>query len=109
MNFYNFRLAYELLEAVNEPDIVLGLQWIKINYLIKISFNLLNKILVCCGGDSLLAGISSGLNALGSKAIVYGIEPVTANTMHKSFEDGNAVKMLTAKSIATGLAPPMTG
>lgn len=49
------------------------------------------------------------MSALGSKAIVYGVEPETANTMYKSFEEGNAVKMITAKSIATGLAPPMTG
>lgn len=66
-------------------------------------------VLVCCGGGGLLAGISYGLSALGSNAIVYGVEPETANTMYQSFEKGKPVMFLGAKSIASGLAPPLTG
>lgn len=46
------RLAKEILKIV-EPDIVL----------------------VCCGGGSLLAGLSSGLSLSGSNSVVYGVEP----------------------------------
>ena len=103
-------MAYELLEAVSEPDIVLGDRNLYI-YSYSSSMSVIVCFflcLVCCGGGSLLAGISSGLSLLGSKALVYGVEPETANSMHKSFEEGKAVKMVTAKSIAAGLAPPMT-
>lgn len=50
-------IAKEILKCVEEPDIVL----------------------VCCGGGALLAGVSSGLSLLNSKAVVYGIEPETGN------------------------------
>ena len=65
--------------------------------------------IVCCGGGSFLSGVSSGLSLNGSKSIVYGVEPETANTMRESFEKGYPVKNPMAKSIATGLAPPMCG
>lgn len=64
-NFLNFkniqnlillskRMAKEILKDV-EPDLVL----------------------VCCGGGSLLAGLSAGFSLFGSKAIIYGVEPAT--------------------------------
>ena len=34
-------------------------------------------VLVCCGGGALLAGVSTGLSLLDSKALVYGVEPET--------------------------------
>ena len=79
-------MAYEILDKL-DPDIVV----------------------VCCGGGSLLAGISAGLSLLGSQCVVYGVEPLTANTMSASFKEGHAIKLPTAKSIASGLAPPMCG
>ena len=32
-------------------------------------------VLVCCGGGSLLAGLSTGFAFYGSKAVIYGVEP----------------------------------
>lgn len=80
-------IASEILKEVDSPDIVL----------------------VCCGGGALLAGISSGLAINGCKALVYGVEPDTASTMHQSFEKSSPAVDYTSKSIAGGLAPPLSG
>lgn len=66
-------------------------------------------VIVCCGGGGLLAGISYGLNLLNSQAKVYGVEPETANTMFESLRQNEAINNPNAKSVATGLAPPMAG
>ena len=66
-------------------------------------------VLVCCGGGSLLAGLSVGFALNNSKALIYGVEPEGANTMKLSLERDEPVPIKNAKSIATGLAPPMAG
>lgn len=48
-------MSSEILNQIDEPDIVL----------------------VCCGGGSLLAGVSAGFALNGSKTLVYGVEPET--------------------------------
>lgn len=67
----------------------------------------LDVLLVCCGGGSLLAGLAAGVALLGSKAIVYGVEPTGADKMKRSLIEGQAVRMPEAHSIATGLCPPI--
>ena len=60
-------------------------------------------VLIGCGGGGLLAAVSYGLKLLGSKAIVFGVEPESANTMFQSFQKGESVTLLNSKSIAAGL------
>ncbi len=74
----------------------------------SIAFEIMDEldpdIVLCgCGGGGLLAAVSYGLKLLGSKAIVYGVEPESANTMFQSFEKGEPVTYTNSKSVAAGL------
>lgn len=66
-------------------------------------------IAVCCGGGGLLAGVAAAAKLYKPDCRVYGVEPETACSMQKSLEEGKAVKMPSAKSVAAGLAPPFAG
>ena len=68
-------------------------------------------IVVCCGGGSLVSGISAAVRLSGQSpdTKIIAVEPVTANTMYLSLQEGHAVKNGAAKSIAGGLAPPFVG
>ncbi|KAL3852758.1 hypothetical protein ACJMK2_016375 [Sinanodonta woodiana] len=82
-------IGLEILRVVPDPDVVV----------------------VCCGGGALVAGVAAAikLSPGGSKCRVYAVEPTGAPTMFESYKAGHAVKMPTAKSIATGLMPPFAG
>ena len=68
-------------------------------------------IVVCCGGGGLVSGISAAVRLSGRSpdTKIIAVEPVTANTMYLSLQEGRAVKNGAAKSIAAGLAPPFVG
>ena len=68
-------------------------------------------IVVCCGGGGLVSGISAAVRLSGKSSAtkIIAVEPVTANTMYLSLQEGHAVKNGAAKSIAAGLAPPFVG
>ena len=68
-------------------------------------------IVVCCGGGGLVSGISAAVKLSGQcpATQIIAVEPVTANTMYLSLQEGHAVKNGAAKSIAAGLAPPFVG
>jgi len=66
-------------------------------------------IIACCGGGGFLAGVSSAAKLHNPHCRVYGVEPVTANSMYRSFEAGEAAQLPNAKSIASGLSPPYAG
>ena len=68
-------------------------------------------VVVCCGGGGLVSGISAAVRLSGQcpATKIIAVEPVTANTMYLSLQEGHAVKNGAAKSIAAGLAPPFVG
>ena len=68
-------------------------------------------IVVCCGGGGLVSGISAAvrLSERSPDTKIIAVEPVTANTMYLSLQEGHAMKNGAAKSIAAGLAPPYVG
>ena len=68
-------------------------------------------IVVCCGGGGLVSGISAAVRLSGQSPAtkIIAVEPVTANTMYLSLQEGHAVKNGAAKSVAAGLAPPFVG
>lgn len=68
-----------------------------------------DAIVVCCGGGGLLAGVATAVKLFKPNCKVFGVEPETACSMKKSIEEGEAVKMPSAKSVAAGLAPPFAG
>src|SRR5436190_134485 len=55
------------------------------------------------GGGGLIAGVVTGLAAAGSRATVWGVEPVGAPKLKRSLEAGHPVRLERTASIADGL------
>src|SRR5881275_55732 len=60
-------------------------------------------VLVPVGGGGLIAGVVTGLAAAGSRATVWGVEPVGAPKLKRSLEAGHPVRLERTASIADGL------
>ncbi len=78
-----------------------GLEWLR-------QSPQLDAIVVPIGGGGLLSGIASAAKLLAPRIEVYGVEPVGADTMMRSFAAGEPVRMDEIDTIADGLAPPFT-
>jgi threonine dehydratase len=65
-------------------------------------------VLVPVGGGGLIAGVACALAALSPGIRVIGVEPETADVMTRSLATGGPVRMPEARSVADGLAPPMS-
>src|SRR5439155_410836 len=60
-------------------------------------------VVVPVGGGGLIAGVVTGLAAAGSRATVWGVEPVGAPKLKRSLEAGHPVRLERTASIADGL------
>src|SRR6266446_2474692 len=60
-------------------------------------------VVVPVGGGGLISGIVAGLGAVGSKAVVWGVEPAGAPKLHHSLAAGAPVQLERTASIADGL------
>jgi threonine dehydratase len=67
----------------------------------------LDAIVVSVGGGGLIAGIAAAVKQLSPNTRVYGVEPVGADSMSKSFIAGAPVSLPVVNTIADSLAPPM--
>lgn len=65
-------------------------------------------VLVPVGGGGLISGVASALAALAPAIRVIGVEPETADVMSRSLAAGGPVRLPTARSVADGLAAPMS-
>jgi threonine dehydratase len=68
----------------------------------------LDAVLVAIGGGGLAAGLGAALDQLQPNARVYGVEPVGADVMHRSFAAGAPARIERIDTIADSLAPPLT-
>jgi threonine dehydratase len=66
-------------------------------------------VLVPVGGGGLVSGVAAALAALSPATRVIGVEPETADVMSRSLRAGGPVRMPEARSVADGLAAPMSG
>lgn len=67
----------------------------------------LEAVLVPIGGGGLCAGVSASVKQWNPSCKVYGIEPVGADSMHKSFEAGSPQSIDTVNTIADSLGAPL--
>jgi threonine dehydratase len=65
-------------------------------------------VLVPVGGGGLVSGVALALAALSPGTRVIGVEPETADVMSRSLAAGGPVRMPEARSVADGLAAPMS-
>jgi threonine dehydratase len=66
----------------------------------------LDAIIVPVGGGGLMAGIANAMKQLQPTCRVYGVEPIGADSMTRSFAAGEPVKAAPVTTIADSLGPP---
>ncbi|TCC28430.1 threonine ammonia-lyase [Kribbella sindirgiensis] len=69
----------------------------------------LDTVLVPVGGGGLISGVATAVKLLKPAIRVIGIEPEQADVVSRSLAAGVPQKLLTARSIADGLAAPVCG
>ena len=67
----------------------------------------LDAVVVAVGGGGLASGMARAIKLLQPGCKVYGVEPVGAPSMRRSFDEGVPVKLDRIDTIADSLAPPM--
>jgi len=77
----------------------LGLEWLR-------QAGRLDAVIVPIGGGGLCAGVSAAVKQFQPDCLVYGVEPIGADTMHQSFAAGSPVDHATVSTIADSLGPP---
>jgi threonine dehydratase len=68
----------------------------------------LDAVVVAVGGGGLASGMARAIKLLQPDCKVYGVEPVGAPSMRRSFDTGAPVKLDRIDTIADSLAPPMS-
>lgn len=66
----------------------------------------LDAVIVPVGGGGLLAGIAAAVKQLNPNCAVYGVEPLGADTMYRSFEAGSPQQIAKVETIADSLGSP---
>jgi threonine dehydratase len=68
----------------------------------------LDAVIVPIGGGGLMSGVASAVKVASPGTRVYGVEPVGAAVMQRSFETGAPARWDDVRTIADSLAPPFT-
>lgn len=68
----------------------------------------LDAVIVPVGGGGLAGGVSAAIKMLHPGCMVYGVEPVGADAMHRSFAADGPTDAGPVETIADSLAPPYT-
>ncbi|HEY5102148.1 MAG TPA: threonine/serine dehydratase [Steroidobacteraceae bacterium] len=68
----------------------------------------LEAVIVAIGGGGLMSGVAAAVKQMNPACLVYGVEPIGAAIMSRSFEAASAQSMDRIDTIADSLAPPLT-
>lgn len=68
----------------------------------------LDALIVSIGGGGLAGGVATATKLLQPDCYIVGVEPENADSMHRSFQSGQAENIGVPTTIADSLAPPMT-
>ena len=68
----------------------------------------LDAVIVSIGGGGLISGVASAVKLVNPDCKVFGVEPMGADTMHKSFIKNKTIQNVKINSIVDSLSPPMT-
>jgi threonine dehydratase len=68
---------------------------------------LLDAVIIAIGGGGLCAGVATAIRLLQPKCLIFGVEPVGADTMRRSLIAGEPLT-LPVRTIADSLAPPFS-
>ena len=95
------REGLAIVPPFDHPDIVAGQATVGLEIAEQLAD--VRTVVVPVGGGGLIAGVVTGLAAAGSRATVWGVEPVGAPKLKRSLEAGHPVRLKRTASIADGL------
>ena len=87
-------------------NVVLGTSGVGIEFLDQVPD--LDAMVVAIGGGGLMAGIAAAVKQIKPSCLVFGVEPIGADVMSRSFRAAAPQRMERVDTIADSLAPPMT-
>ncbi len=90
-----------IVPPFDHPDIVAGQATVGLEIAEQLPD--VRTVVVPVGGGGLIAGVVTGLAAAGSRATVWGVEPVGAPKLKRSLEAGHPVRLERTVSLADGL------
>jgi threonine dehydratase len=88
------------------PGIALGTGTLGLEFLRQVPD--LEAVIVPIGGGGLAGGVASAVRTVAPRCAVWGVEPVGADTMSRSFAAGHPTAAGPIQTIADSLAPPYT-
>ena len=68
----------------------------------------LDAVVIGVAGGGLAGGASTAIKLVQPNCRIYGVEPVGADSMHRSFAAGTPQRLESIDTIADSLAPPMS-
>src|SRR6266446_6818129 len=90
-----------IVPPFDHPDIVAGQATVALEIVEQLPE--VETVVVPVGGGGLISGIVAGLGAVGSTAVVWGVEPAGAPKLHHSLAAGAPVQLERTASVADGL------
>ncbi|MDD9908117.1 MAG: threonine/serine dehydratase [Ahrensia sp.] len=94
-----------MLHPFESPHMTLGAA--TCGYELGRSVDHLDYAIVPVGGGGLISGMAPGLHAVHPDCTIIGVEPFGADSMYRSFEAGEAVRLDAVDTIADSLGAPM--
>jgi len=90
-----------IVPPFDHPDIVAGQATVALEILDELPD--VETVAVPVGGGGLISGVVAGIAAAGSRATVWGVEPVGAPKLQRSLAAGKPVRLPSTASLADGL------
>jgi threonine dehydratase len=90
-----------VIPPFDHPDVIAGQGTVALEALADLPEA--EVVLVPIGGGGLMAGIAVAARGLSERVAVFGVEPDTADSMHRSMAAGRQVTIAPSQSIADGL------
>ena len=87
-------------------NVILGTSGVGIEFLDQVPD--LDAVVVAIGGGGLMAGVAAAVKQMKPDCRVFGVEPLGADVMSRSFRAAAPQRMEHIDTIADSLAPPMT-
>ena len=94
-----------ILQPFESKNMILGSATCGLEIIEK--FPELDAAIIPIGGGGLIAGIATAIKAIKPSVVVYGVEPIGADSMYRSFQTLKPEKLDFVDTIADSLGPPM--
>lgn len=86
------------------PNTILGTATVGLEFCTQVEN--LDAVIIPIGGGGLCAGIATAVKQMRPACLVFGVEPVGADTMHRSFRAGSPQSIPAVHTIADSLGAP---